>query len=92
MSGSILTAGTWPRWGARTAKESRLRIWEIATGSQVVVSEPTVAIRTGRMAFSPDGTTLAAGDSTGSVRLWNAETGRERLAYLAIAGLSSRSP
>ena len=72
--------------GGEAAKESRLRIWEIATGSQVVVSEPTVAIRTGRMAFSPDGTTLAAGDSTGSVRLWNAETGRERLALPGHSG------
>jgi len=60
-------------------KVSRLRLWDVATGAEVLVIESTAAVLCGRMAFSPDGTTLAAGDSTGSVRVWDAETGRERL-------------
>jgi len=58
----------------QAAKETRLRIWDIATGSQVLVSEPTVAILSGRMAFSPDGTILAAGDTAGddgTAKLWD---------------------
>jgi WD40 repeat protein len=32
------------------------------------------------MAFTPDGKTLASGDASGVVRLWNLETGRELFA------------
>jgi WD40 repeat protein len=57
---------------------SRLRLWDVASGGQVLVIEATAAI-TSRPAFSPDGASLAAGDITGAVRIWDAGTGRERL-------------
>jgi WD40 repeat protein len=69
-----------------SAKVSRIRIWDIATGDQVRVIEPTVATLLGRIAFSPDGMTLAAGDTNGSVRVWDDETRRERLVLPGHSG------
>ena len=57
---------------------SRLRLWDVATGGQVLVIAPTDLFLS-RPAFSPDGSAVAAGDITGSVRVWDAATGQERL-------------
>src|SRR5207237_1122695 len=38
------------------------------------------------LAFSPDGVLLATGGRRGSVRIWDAATGRQRAAYDAAAG------
>jgi WD40 repeat protein len=52
-----------------------VRLWDFASG------KPTQALQGGKImsvAFSPDGTLLAAAEASGQVRLWNTETGTAR--------------
>ena len=56
--------------------------WNVATGQRRVLlakSDATV------MAFSPDGKTLAGGDSDGVVRLWDAATGKQKHAIRTVS-------
>jgi WD40 repeat protein len=69
------------RWFASAAtRDSSLRVWDAADGTPVrdyQIVERTDA-DSPAVAFSPDGHTLVAGFGT-SVRVWNADTGVERL-------------
>ena len=57
---------------ARTDNTTTVRVFEVATGRQVMA----VGGRRGRLgcaAFSPDGLTLATGTHEGPVRVWDVE-------------------
>ncbi|MFO0807749.1 MAG: WD40 repeat domain-containing protein [Gemmataceae bacterium] len=49
-----------------------MRVWDIDTGAQL----PSIPGRAGTLAYSPDGTLLAAGDGNGTARLIDAATGK----------------
>ncbi len=73
----LATAST-PAAGLAPARAGRLVVWDAATGREELVLRghaDTVA----SVAFSPDGKTLASGDSGGEVRTWDAVTGAPAL-------------
>ena len=59
-----------------------IKLWNIETGEEVRLKGGTT-IRSGSIAFSPDGATFASasvdryGGTSGAVTLWNVETGKE---------------
>jgi WD40 repeat protein len=61
---------------ASTAMHSPVRLWDVATGKEVLClrGNPQVA---SSLALSPDGKVLAAGDGMRTVRLWETATGKE---------------
>lgn len=73
----LLTSGSMPVNNTKEEFWEEIRLWEVATGSQVRSfgrqAEPYTA-----MALSPDGRTLATGSSSGLIRLWDLATGRPR--------------
>ena len=56
-----------------------IRLWDAATGEERRTIETTESVAS--LAFSPDGETLASGADypTGAIRLWDVETGTEKL-------------
>jgi WD40 repeat protein len=61
---------------ATGSHDGSVRIWEVATGKQRVVYKKQSAWVL-RLAFSPDGRTLAAGDQR-DIALWDTKTGERR--------------
>jgi WD40 repeat protein len=62
--------------GDEAGDDSKVRVWDAATGAQL----QALAGHAGRVfgvAFSPDGKTIASAGDDGTVRLWDAATGRE---------------
>ncbi|MDE0323976.1 MAG: sigma-70 family RNA polymerase sigma factor [Candidatus Poribacteria bacterium] len=61
-----------------------IKLWNVETGEEVNALKGGAKIRSGSIAFSPDGATLASasvdrfGGTSGEVTLWNVETGRNR--------------
>jgi WD40 repeat protein len=58
-----------------TASEDGIRIWNVATGEEVLVpnrSEPVLTV-----VFSPDGRHLATGSADGTAVVWDVGTGRQ---------------
>jgi WD40 repeat protein len=53
-------------------------LWDLAAG-RVLAALTGHEAHINSMAFSPDGRTLATGDSHGSIKLWNVPTGQELL-------------
>jgi WD40 repeat protein/basic membrane lipoprotein Med (substrate-binding protein (PBP1-ABC) superfamily) len=69
---------------ATASMDGTLRIWNVSL-SQEWLSSPTDGYA-GHIAFSPDGSLLAAGSGyQGKIRLWNLETGEET-GFLTSAG------
>lgn len=58
---------------ALAAGKAGLQVWEIESGERTMHVESTVSVD--RVAWSPDGRRLAAGLSSGEVRMFDAETG-----------------
>ena len=63
---------------------SGIKLWNVETGEEVNVLKGHAKVRSGSIAFSPDGATLASasvdrfGGTSGAVTLWDVETGRNR--------------
>ena len=54
-----------------------IRLWDVATGQLITTIEQySWGSYPYSMVFSPDGTTLAGGDSDGTIRLWDVTTGQ----------------
>jgi WD40 repeat protein len=70
MSPSVPTAASW-RWATLAGA---VTLWDVARRSKVRdLSGPVAAYA---VRFSPDGKLVAVGDSSGTVALWDASTGR----------------
>jgi WD40 repeat protein len=54
------------------------RVWEVSTGRVVKTVEGGHADHVWQVALSPDGTTLATASRDGTLKLWDAATGKER--------------
>ena len=71
--GKIVAGGAW----------RGVKLWNIETGKNLSTLEGSTRIRSGSVAFSPDGTTLASagvdrfGGTPGVVTLWDIETGKD---------------
>ncbi len=67
--GQRLAVGNYP--------DNSVRLWDVRSGELLMVlTGHTTEVR--RLAFSPDGGTLASGDLRGTVRLWDTATGLQR--------------
>jgi WD40 repeat protein/tRNA A-37 threonylcarbamoyl transferase component Bud32 len=62
-----------------TSEGRTVRIWKAATG-QVILTLPSLERSVTRLAYSPDGSRLAAASLDGSVKVWDALTGETCLA------------
>src|SRR5581483_11772941 len=60
----------------------KVGIWDIASGKQLRIL-PHAASAVLAVAFSPDGATLATGDSEGAIRLWDVASGKPLRAFKA---------
>ncbi|MEV5848805.1 hypothetical protein AB0M32_43250 [Streptomyces sp. NPDC051985] len=61
---------------SRRSPDSRVRLWNTATGE--ITRLPPGRGHNVSIAFSPDGGTVASGDSLGTVTLWDTATGRRK--------------
>ncbi|PIL30118.1 hypothetical protein GSI_07741 [Ganoderma sinense ZZ0214-1] len=60
-------------------EEHRVRIWDIATGTLlVVVGVPADTWIVNNISFSPDGLSVLSASVNGSVRIWDAESGKQK--------------
>jgi eukaryotic-like serine/threonine-protein kinase len=91
--GTRVAAASSPgNWNAPSEKMT-LRVWEVAAGRQLLTTQSTMPAGLTAMAFSPDGTRLAA--VSGSMRqsseilVWDAATGRERARWQGPIGLGT---
>ena len=66
-----------------------IRLWDVATGKEVRRLDGRHQQRVGRVAFAPDGQTLASTDA-GQVHLWSVSTGRNS-APIACGEMSSEA-
>jgi serine/threonine protein kinase/WD40 repeat protein len=79
-------------WTAGPA-ELRVRVWEVATGRQLLITRATAAPGMSALTFSPDGTRLAV--VCGSIRqpsqvlVWDATTGHECARWQGPIGMGS---
>jgi WD40 repeat protein len=60
-----------------TAGEDDVRLWDAVDGTELA-GQPRLRAPARSVAFSPDGGTLAIGDRTGAVSLWDRRAGRMR--------------
>ncbi len=73
------------RWLASAGLDKTIRIWDVASGSQLaVLGGHNYAINA--LAYSPDGLWLASAGVDGSVRLWDAKSGAQRGALRGDGG------
>ena len=75
------------RWLVSGTEGGKIQMWDVATGEALVAfAEPTVRADQGgifAVAFSPDGTLLAAGAHT-QVHLWEVDTGNKLLSISTV--------
>ena len=74
--GAAVTFSPDSRWIATCALNKKAKLWEVATGREILVfSGHTAEIMT--LAFSPDGRWLATGSQDHTVKLWDIGAGHE---------------
>jgi serine/threonine protein kinase len=61
-----------------------VQVWDAMTGNRLLICQ---GFRVEALAWSPDGTRIASGNSNGTVQVWDAKSGEELLTY---RGHSSR--
>jgi WD40 repeat protein len=57
------------KWLASAGKDGNVRLWDTATGKHWLVTKQDRVVL--RVALSPDGKLLAAGDEKGTIRVWS---------------------
>jgi WD40 repeat protein len=57
--------------------DSTVKLWEVGTWREVTTLLEDAGTRANRLAFSPDGKRLVAGEDTSGVRVWDLTTGQE---------------
>ena len=62
--------------GGGNYDDGTIRLWNVATRSQIGTVTDPKSQGTFSVAFSPDGRTVAAGDDNGLNHLWNVATGK----------------
>jgi WD40 repeat protein len=67
------------KWMAGDSGQGKLHVWDAATGKRRISLPSGVGFGWGSLAFSPDGDTLVASNST-SLEMWDLKTGRSLLA------------
>jgi WD40 repeat protein len=84
------------RYLASSSWEGDVRIFEVATGQEIVAPLYGHGSGVHGHSFSPDGATLVTGGDDNTVRFWNVTTGREMLVFNSaaseVARLSHLSP
>ena len=65
-------------------EESAVRIWDIATGTLVaVLGGPSHTWVATEISFSPDGRSVLSASASGSVTIWDAESGKQKALFEA---------
>jgi WD40 repeat protein/basic membrane lipoprotein Med (substrate-binding protein (PBP1-ABC) superfamily)/transcriptional regulator with XRE-family HTH domain len=64
---------------ATAGRDKTVRLWDVATGQQVLTLATDADVTNAGIAFSPDGTRLAAPSAKGTARVWDTRTGGEVL-------------
>jgi WD40 repeat protein len=57
---------------ATGSSDGTVRLWDAATGQELLTLKPKGRVGVQSVSFSPDGRKLAAGLSGGTVKLWDA--------------------
>ena len=90
---AFLDIGQGPVWSAAlspdglqvlTAGGNDAKLWQISTGHQVQAYSPHGAVESA--GFSPDGKRVATGSWDGTVKLWNTDTAKVDLKFIASKG------
>ena len=66
------------RWLVSGTSKGEIQMWDVATGEALVAFAKSKGLRARALAFSPDGTLLAAG-THGYIHLWEVDTANELL-------------
>jgi len=80
------------RYLASSSWEGDVRIYEVATGRQIVAPLYGHGSGVHGHSFSPDGATLVSGGDDSTVRFWNVATGREMLVFFNAYNQNARLP
>jgi WD40 repeat protein/serine/threonine protein kinase len=82
-NGKYLASSSW---------EGDVRLFEVATGKEIVAPLYGHGSGVHKHSFSPDGATLVTGGDDDTIRFWNVATGREMLVFNNASSEVSRLP
>ena len=69
---------SWDWQTLATARHRSVRLWDVQTGTEEKILTVVNGYSVVSVAFSPDGQTLASGNSGRTIRLWDVQTGAEK--------------
>jgi WD40 repeat protein len=64
---------------ASASQDGTAKVWDSASGKELLVFQGHGAVGINSIAFSPDGNRVATGDDNGRVKVWDMATGQELL-------------